>query len=479
MLELGVDAGSATAEPAGPVETYTLAGTSGAVSAPEARLVYFAGGDGGLVLAWRVETDVADDWLLTYVDAATSAAIHGVVNYRSNIDATYLVYPWGVNDPSEGSRAAVASPWDLDDSEFTWLGDGTSTYDTTRGNNGVAQVNPSGSTSSTAWQTNYRPESAARNFSYAYAASLTPPAVYRDASVAQLFYTANMYHDLLYELGFTEAAGNFEADNNGQGGAGGDFVILNAQDGAGTNNADFSTPPDGQQARMRMYIWTESTPHRDCAFEAGVVIHEYTHGLSTRLTGGPANSGCLSGTESGGMGEGWGDFMATAVRLKAADTAATDYVMGAWVYDDAAGIRAYPFSTSLATNPYTYASANALDEVHAIGTIWATVLYELLWALVGKHGLSVAYKPTFDAAGVPTDGKFLAMKLVTDAMALQPCGPNMVQARDAIVDADAALTGGANACEIWTAFAKRGLGEGAVYARVTRTEDFTVPSGVC
>jgi len=97
---------------------------------------------------------------------------------------------------------------------------------------------------------------------------------------------------------------------------GNDQVILNTQDGSGTNNANFATPPDGQLPRMRMYIWTKTTPNRDCSFEAGVVIHEYTHGLSNRLTGGPANSNCLNALEAGGMGEGWGDFMATAIRLK-------------------------------------------------------------------------------------------------------------------------------------------------------------------
>lgn len=61
----------------------------------------------------------------------------------------------------------------------------------------------------------------------------------------------------------------------------------------------------------------------------------------------------------------------------------------------------------------------------------------------------------------------------------QPCNPNMVEARDAILDADTALTGGANACEIWTGFAKRGLGESAKYALLRRTESFDVPSGVC
>lgn len=61
----------------------------------------------------------------------------------------------------------------------------------------------------------------------------------------------------------------------------------------------------------------------------------------------------------------------------------------------------------------------------------------------------------------------------------QPCNPTFVSARDAIIDADLALTGGANACELWTGFAKRGLGQGAVYNSSKRTESFVVPSGVC
>ena len=83
-----------------------------------------------------------------------------------------------------------------------------------------------------------------------------------------------------------------------------------------------------------MYVWNGALPWRDGSLEEGIVVHEYSHGVSTRLTGGPANSGCLpwvSGTasaflepvltslqgESGGMGEGWGDWIATLVRLLA------------------------------------------------------------------------------------------------------------------------------------------------------------------
>ena len=99
--------------------------------------------------------------------------------------------------------------------------------------------------------------------------------------------------------------------------------------------------------------------------------------------------------------------------------------------------------------------------------------------LIAQHGKNDAGRPSFDSNGVPTDGKYLAMKLVVDAMALQPCNPNMPQARDAIIDADENLTGGANACILWTAFAKRGLGDGAKYSSSKRTESKTIPAGVC
>lgn len=183
--------------------------------------------------------------------------------------------PWAVNDPTEGSRTVLKDPWNIATSEFTWVSDGSTNYTTTRGNNGIAQVNPSGGTS---YLSNYRPTSSSLKFEYDYSVSTTDPTSYRDASITQLFYTANKYHDLLYTLGFTEKAGNFEINNNGQGGTGNDYVILNAQDGSGTNNANFATPADGSPGRMRMYLWTYSTPKRDCSFDAGVVLHEYTHG---------------------------------------------------------------------------------------------------------------------------------------------------------------------------------------------------------
>ena len=137
-------------------------------------------------------------------------------------------------------------------------------------------------------------------------------------------------HDLMYRYGFDEQSGNFQEHNFSGKGKGGDAVVAMAQDGSGTNNANFATPPDGQRPRMRMYVWDQQIPFRDGDLEAGIVIHEYSHGVSTRLVGGPANSGCLGWGEAGGMGEGIGDFFATMIRLQHVKSFEHAHDMGAW-----------------------------------------------------------------------------------------------------------------------------------------------------
>lgn len=138
-------------------------------------------------------------------------------NYVTDCAEADCSSPWGLNDPTEGSRITVSNPWDTKASEFTWQGDGTTTYTVPRGNNAICQSNPSGGS---AYLNNYRPTSSNADFSYAYATTSTTPSSYIDASITQLFYTSNMYHDLLHTLGFNEQAGNFEVNNNGAGGKG-------------------------------------------------------------------------------------------------------------------------------------------------------------------------------------------------------------------------------------------------------------------
>lgn len=168
-------------------------------------------------------------------------------------------------------------------------------------------------------------------------------------------------------------------------------------------------------------MWDKTSPERDGSFDAGIVIHEYTHGLSNRLTGGPANSGCLFGTEAGGMGEGWSDIFATAVRIKAGDTRDKDYLMSDWA-TGGAGIRLFPYSTSLERNPLNYTTLNEpiwQSTPHRMGTIWANMLYEVLWNFIEKYGYSENRFPEYDEGKIlPNKGVPAFLKVLIEAMKL-------------------------------------------------------------
>jgi len=250
---------------------------------------------------------------------------------------------------------------------------------------------------------------------------------------------------------------------------------------------------------MRMYLWNTAVPFRDGDLEAGIVIHELSHGLSTRLTGGPANSGCLGWGESGGMGEGWGDFLATTIR---AVEGVTDYPMGSWAANRDRGIRNFIYSLDDKINPSTY---KTLDKpsywgVHAIGEVWAEILWVVLHGLIEEHGYTDnLYPPAPDAKGnvpagdfyrpavgkkplIPKHGNTLAIQLVLNGMKLQPCRPSFFEARDAIIQADEVLTGGENFCTLWKGFSKRGLGPDAKVINRTpwgggmRTDGYNPPA---
>ena len=109
------------------------------------------------------------------------------------------------------------------------------------------------------------------------------PRNFQAAAVTNLFYFVNEAHDYFYDLGFTEAAGNFQADNSGLGGEENDAVLAESQDGRRTNNASFRTGPDGMPGRMQMGLYTRGTNQEnddlDSSYAAQVVIHEYGHGV--------------------------------------------------------------------------------------------------------------------------------------------------------------------------------------------------------
>ena len=277
------------------------------------------------------------------------------------------------------------------------------------------------------------------------------PASYRDAAIVNLFYWCNVCHDVLYDLGFTEAFGNFQADNFGRGGSGGDPVQADAQDGKAFNNANFSTPSDGSDPRMQMFLFDAPTPMRDGSLDATIIIHEYAHGLTNRLI---SNLVSLQGR---GMGEGWSDFYALSLLTDVSADPYASYPVGAFAIFGRVdenyfrGIRRFPYHADPDAvvhwdnpNPLTFTDCIINPEVHATGEIWCQTLWDLRAELISAHGGAV--------------GNQLVLQLVTDALKLTPAAPGFVDARDAIVQADLALTGGLNAEAIWRAFARRGLG---------------------
>ncbi|KAI8318192.1 hypothetical protein GQ54DRAFT_267243, partial [Martensiomyces pterosporus] len=418
--------------------------------------------DGSLTPVWSIVLEQKDRWWSVDVNVATGK-IESANDWYSRAES-YNVYPRTINSPNDGSRQVVVNPANTVASPKGWVKNRT-----TVGNNVWAQNNPTGNTT---WQTSYRPKAAAGNV-FNFPIDFTKqPSAYADAAITQLFYTVNMLHDLSFIYGFDEAAGNFQDVNYSGKGLGGDGVIANAQDSGRPNNANFGTPPDGQRPKMYMGIFTQTNPNRDSGLEQDIVAHEFTHGISNRLTGGPSNTDCLVAPEASGMGEGWCDTVANIIRIKAGDTRSRNMLVGEYSYGQ--GTRDYPYSTSLTANPltYTYINKPAYAEAHGVGEVWAEILYEVIWNLIDAHGIS-ADLFSHDL----TTGNALALQLILDGMKLQPCNPTFITARNAIIQADQNLTGGANKCAIWKGFAKRGLGVNASHDGTTHNEDYSVPSG--
>ena len=207
------------------------------------------------------------------------------------------------------------------------------------------------------------------------------------AAQTNLFYWVNRYHDILYAYGFTESSGNFQANNFSLGGSGSDAIQADAQDGSGTNNANFSTPADGRAGRVQMYLWNSGTPQQlDGDFDQGVIIHELTHGLTNRLVG---NATGLSGQQSGGMGEGWSDYFAVTLMRKETDAVDGSYGIGHYLRNNySGGIRRYLYSTDKNVNPLTFANISLDTAVHRIGEIWCNTLLEMRASLIKRYGFA-------------------------------------------------------------------------------------------
>ena len=431
-----------------------------------ARLVYQQTDSGDLRLAWELGINQLDGkhWWQIRMDAGSGEELGRTDWVAAD---SHRVYPLPTEAPSFGGRVLVSNPANATASPFGWndtngVAGAESTL--TIGNNVEAYTDLNDDDAPDAGSS---PDGGA-GLVFDFPLDLTqPPSAYRPAAVSNLYFTINRIHDILYRYGFNEASGNFQVNNYGKGGVGNDSVNGEAQDGGGTNNANFATPPDGQEPRMQMYVWTDATPDVDGDLDNGVIIHEFGHGVSNRLTGGPANVNCLNNDEQ--AGEGWSDYLAYMLTMPNGTEPAGGRGIGTYALGEpttGAGIRNQKYSTSMAINTSTYDTIKSAGSPHDVGEVWAEMLWEVTYALIDEHG--------FDANLITGNaGNNISLQLVMDGMKLQPCSPGFVDARDAIIDADLADNAGANKCILWTAFAKRGLGVSAVQGSTNSVTDGT------
>lgn len=535
--------------------------------------------------------------------------------------ASYRVFALPLVGPNDGDDEIVTDPSDPIASPYGWHDwDGApgAEFTQTKGNNVLSNEDRNGNNGSGAMAEG----GASLTFDFPYNLPQNPVG-FLDGAITNLFYMNNMIHDIMYHYGFDEESGNFQKNNYGNPGLGNDFVVADAQDGSGMNNANFATPPDGSNPRMQMYLWSApgdvlgsfltvnngslagtyfaadsnfapplpTTPitadlvviedndgdpydgcdtvtnggdlsgkiviirrgscayniktlaaqnegalaviivndvpgdplnmggngsgitipaimvyqsdgealitsllngdtinatlqddgtgydpyQRDGDLDNVIIAHEYGHGISNRLTGPPSVANCLQNDEQ--MGEGWSDYFGLILTMKPGDTGEDYKGIGTYALGqgkNGRGLRTKYYSTDMSVNNFTYNSIKTQSVPHGVGSVWTTMLWDLTWDLIDQYGFDPDIKHG-------TGGNNIALQLVIDGLKLQPCSPGFVDGRDAILQADQLLYGGANRCLIWRAFARRGLGEsasqGSSFSRSDGTEAFDVPAG--
>ncbi|MEN3334797.1 MAG: hypothetical protein V7641_4162 [Blastocatellia bacterium] len=416
-------------------------------SRSEASLVYYPITRDEVRLAYQVllyGVPSRTDAYLILIDARSGEALR-----REALTLSFAA-PMGrvftKESPAVSEREIVPMAGDVTASPQGWV-----SADRTEGNNARVYFNPELSGGNTV-------QAAGGAFDFPLDLSRSPLES-SEASATNLFYWVNVAHDRFYALGFNEAARNFQSDNFGKGGAAGDPVRADTLRGAKLapssgqmvrNNAYFSPTLEGTPPLLAMLMWNGtangSSPDLDASYDAGVILHEYTHGVSTRLAG-TDNSLGLHSNQGGSMGEGWSDFFAMSFLTpsdRALDAAAP---IGSYITQRARGVRAYPFCTRFDIDPLTFGDIRFNTEIHAQGTVWCSVLWDMRQLFIKRYG--------FEA------GRTAAERLVINGLKVTPLIPSFFDARDAILLADKTTNRSANQDLIWRAFAGRGLGQSA------------------
>ena len=122
------------------------------------------------------------------------------------------------------------------------------------------------------------------------------------------------------------------------------------------------------------------------------------------------------------------------------------------------GIRRFPYSFDMTINPLTYADFNRgrcripNSEEHNAGEIWAAVLWDMHWLLVGQIRLRSPISTTVQRATISP------LQLVMDGLKIQPAESVLPGCSRCHSRGRCRAKQGVNFKEIWTAFARRGMG---------------------
>ncbi|HEU0119158.1 MAG TPA: M36 family metallopeptidase [Bryobacteraceae bacterium] len=321
----------------------------------------------------------------------------------------------------------------------------------TAGNNTITGLNPAGTRFLAAPLT---AKSATRDFQFPLllGPEAATPTAYGDAATTNLFYWVNRAHDLFDEIGFDEAAGNFQARNFTNNGLGGDPMLAYSQYGtqaltgsAAINNAFFlpSQYGDGAQSMIAMYLTSFENAWADGSYAADVILHEYAHGVTFRLV--PTIN---FGYQGAAMNEGMSDFWSLEFLVPEGSPVDGVYPLAEyWTRGFGTGLRNRPVTTNLEVNPLTYADLGhtyVYPEIHEDGVIWTQALWDVRANLIRQFG--------------ETEGRRRMRRILIDGLKLSPPAPSMVDLRDAILLAERTDYKGESQAQLWDAFARRGLG---------------------
>lgn len=374
----------------------------------------------------------------------------------------YEVFALPVESPLHGNRSLAEEPHNTNASPYGWHDfDGEDGHDTevTDGNN--VQAFEAGD------KYGYQPAGGDQlDFSgFPFSIFYSELSQYEDASITNAFYVCNSAHDIFYAYGFDEASGNFQFNNYGNGGLEKDPLEVQVQNITRPCNASMvSAARDGIAPTMLL----NTCNTRDGGFDNLVILHEYAHGLTTRMTLGDGN---LIYEES--PTEGWSDWYGLMLTMQESHTALTPRTIGTYLREQSpsgSGVRRYPYIIDTTRNPYDFGSLHEEMRIHEVGTVWATILWELTWRLIDEFGFDTDVR-NFQGDFNQDAGNIMALAIVTEGLRFTSKFSGFVGARDGILAAAESIYGPGILCLVWEAFTVRGLGVHAESGNKLRVGD--------